>query len=97
VIEGLTTVGWQQLTVSPYPYDAEVMWGTGGPALQAYWHDVLGEGSLYLGAEGNTTFGIMVEDSDQWSARLLGPDSALPWNGSALYPGEVISYLKVGA
>jgi hypothetical protein len=37
---------WEQLTVSPYPYDAELMWGVWGPPLGAYWLD--GEGAISL-------------------------------------------------
>ena len=81
--------------MSPYPYDAEILWGTGGPKISGYWHDKEGQGPLYIGSHGVTTWGVMDQDSTYWEVRLLGPHSAPPGQNMSMYPGEVKSLLQV--
>jgi len=94
---------WSPLNLDEYPYDAELMWGVPGPAVEAYYHDVEGEGSLYLGSQGVTKWGIVKIDKDPaagvpyayWNMRLLGPDSQLPGTNQSLLPGEYETFLKI--
>lgn len=92
------------MSLSPYPYDAEIMWGVEGPAIEAYYHDVAGQGPIYLGSKNVTKWGIVRVDASEsedgiayWNLRLLGPDSSLPSNaGSALNPSvEVETFITI--
>lgn len=84
------------------------MWGLGPDStpLSAFYHFIDGvqQDGLFLGQDNVTTWGVKLyppsganslDGESYWLLRLLGPDSALPWNGSALYPGEYRSFLRV--
>jgi len=115
ILEALTPTGvsgyaWNQVNITEYPYDAEIMWGLGqySTPLEPYYHFVNGTQmtGLYLGQNNVTTWGVKLypvdgdntlDNEPYWQLRLLGPDSALPWNGSALYPDEYQTFLRIGA
>ncbi|KAI1342772.1 hypothetical protein F5Y15DRAFT_268660 [Xylariaceae sp. FL0016] len=101
-----TSYAWTPLVLSPYPYDAALMWMIEGDAPQIFAHYVDGvkQDGVFLGGYDNSTaWGLRYEDADQGSsgpyyyARLLGPDSADPTTGEALYTNETRAFIKIGA
>ncbi|TAQ85769.1 hypothetical protein B7494_g5911 [Chlorociboria aeruginascens] len=108
VATGVSGYTWQQLNITEYPYDAELMYGLGqySTPVEAYYHYIDGvqQPGLYLGQDGYTTWGVKLYPADSgsldgnpyWQLRLLGPDSGLPWlNNTALYPDEYETFLTV--
>ncbi|CAH0053974.1 unnamed protein product [Clonostachys solani] len=104
-----TSYAWTPLVLSPYPYDAALMWGIDGKAPQVYSHKDVTTGEdiagVFLGgADGVTSWGVKHQDADQGSGgrdyyylRLLGPGSENPSTGAPLGDGETQTYLKISA
>ncbi|CAI6097516.1 unnamed protein product [Clonostachys chloroleuca] len=102
-----TAVAWTPIVLSPYPYDAALMYKIEGSAPQLYSHKdaTTGEeipGYFLGGADGATTWGVKYYPADQGSygrdyyyLRLLGPGSEDPSTGEPLHEGETKTYLKV--
>lgn len=99
--------GYNPVNIAPYPYDAEVMWGVEGPALQAYHHFIDGvqQDGLFLGSQGVTRFGIervaqggAPTGLPYWTLRLLGPNSSVPpgsANATATYADEYETFILI--
>ncbi|KAL3418311.1 hypothetical protein PVAG01_10027 [Phlyctema vagabunda] len=106
---GVSGYAWNQVNITEYPYNAQLMWGLGqsGTPVEAYHHYVDGvqQPGLFLGQANVTTWGIKKYPADSattldnepyWGFRLLGPKSSIPWlNGSALFPDEYRTFIKV--
>lgn len=62
-----------------------------GVPLRFYWHDVKGEGKLYLGRDGNTTWGVTKDPGGEfpisWRLRFVGK--------KALKKGEVPVFVSL--
>jgi hypothetical protein len=108
---GVSGYAYNQVNLTYYPYDAELGWGFGqySNPISAFAHfDACGNriDGVFLGRDNYTTWGVKWYPADSgsldgnpyWGLRLLGADSAIPGtNGSALYPGEYRTFLKVSS
>lgn len=101
-----TNVQWTPLTISPYPYDASLMWKMPeGLSVKAFEHyrDGVKQDGVWLGAYDNTTlWGFQYQTANQGSSgldyyymRLLGPNSADPTTGEALKGNETRGFIKI--
>lgn len=105
---GVSGYAYEPLQVSPYPYDATIGYdfGENSTAVKAFTHKIDGvqqEGTYLGGYENTTTWGVRYEEDagargqSFFYVRLLGPDSADPKTGEALYPNEFTSFIKVAS
>lgn len=102
-----TNVQWSPLVLSPYPYDAALMWKIEGDAPQIFEHyvgDVKQDGVFLGGYNGSTSWGLRwtLADGvstrlDYYYTRLLGPNSADPTTGQPLYANETTAFIKISA
>ncbi|KAF2094318.1 hypothetical protein NA57DRAFT_60948 [Rhizodiscina lignyota] len=104
---GVSGYCWNPLNIAPYPYDAELMWGVDGPAVQAYQHFIGGvqQPGLFLGSQGVTKWGIervaqggAPTGQPYWTLRLLGPNSQVPPgspNATATYADEYETFILI--
>ncbi|KAI1080171.1 hypothetical protein F5B20DRAFT_570562 [Whalleya microplaca] len=102
-----TNVQWTPLVISPYPYDAALMWKIDGSAPQIFEHYIDGvkqDGVFLGGVNGNTTWGLKYYSASSGSSgqdyfymRLLGPDSANPSTGAPLGANETMAFVKINA
>ncbi|KAI0010878.1 hypothetical protein F4779DRAFT_575809 [Xylariaceae sp. FL0662B] len=102
-----TSYQWTPLVISPYPYDASLMWKIDGAAPQVFEHYVDGEkqdGVFLGGANGNSTWAFKYYPAnvgssglDYYYMRLLGPDSADPSTGEQLKANETMAFVKINA
>ncbi|KAF2193123.1 hypothetical protein K469DRAFT_735140 [Zopfia rhizophila CBS 207.26] len=103
-----TSVQWTPLVISPYPYDAELMWkipeGSPVKAFEHYIGDEKQDGVFLGGYENSTTWGFKYYPanagsygSDHYLIRLLGPNSADPTTGNALLANETRGFIKIAA
>jgi len=103
---GVSGYAWNQVNITEYPYDAELMWGLGqyGTPIEAYYHYVDGvqQPGLFLGQGNVTTWGIKwypVDGSNTWDGepywlfRLLGPDSEI--DGAQLQADEYTTFIII--
>jgi hypothetical protein len=104
---GVSQYEWQNLRISPYPYDAELMYLVdGGPEVQPYaiYVDGVQQPGVFLGADATTTWGFRYYPADAsccgtpfYGMRLLGPKSADPTTGAPLQDGEFKGLVKVNS
>ncbi|KAF8473214.1 hypothetical protein BDZ91DRAFT_845706 [Kalaharituber pfeilii] len=90
-LETYTNGAWRPIKISDTPVFGPLSWGNiyAGWQAQAYWHDVEGQGRLYLGSKGNTTWAVKkVGDSLDWAIRFLG-------SGGSLQEGETATFLSI--
>ncbi|KAI0594605.1 hypothetical protein F4775DRAFT_573397 [Biscogniauxia sp. FL1348] len=102
-----TSYVWTPLVISPYPYDAALMWKIDGDAPKIFEHYIDGvkQDGVFLGAyENTTTWGLEYQAADSGSSgldyyytRLLGPNSADPSTGAALGANETVAFIKISA
>ncbi|KAL9106271.1 MAG: hypothetical protein Q9227_008670 [Pyrenula ochraceoflavens] len=100
---GVSGYSFEPLVISPYPYDATLIYGVSGNEVIPY--TLSGIPGVFLGGEGGVvTWGLRYEPAgsggdnlDFFYIRLLGPDSADPSTGEALYPGEFTAFIKINA
>ncbi|KAI1140058.1 hypothetical protein F5Y05DRAFT_377073 [Hypoxylon sp. FL0543] len=102
-----TNVQWAPLVLSPYPYDAALMWKIDGDTPQIFEHyvgDVKQDGVFLGGYNTSTSWGLKWEPADVGSsgqdyyyARLLGPNSADPVTGAPLAANETTAFIKISA
>ena len=96
-----TNVQWVPLVLSPYPYDAALMYKIDGEAPGVFEHyiDDVKQDGVYLGGYDNTTtWGFTYYPADVGSSgqsyyymRLLGPDAG------ALGANETRAFVKIWA
>ncbi|KAF2801773.1 uncharacterized protein BDZ99DRAFT_512829 [Mytilinidion resinicola] len=102
-----TNYQWTPLVLSPYPYDAELMWKIDGDEVKIFEHYINGtkqDGVFLGGYNASTTWGFKYYPADQGSSgldyfliRLLGPNSADPTTGAALQANETTGFIKIYA
>ncbi|KAI1394463.1 uncharacterized protein F4822DRAFT_48345 [Hypoxylon trugodes] len=101
-----TSYQWVPLVLSPYPYDAALMWKIDGEAPQIFEHYIDGEkqDGVFLGSyNGTTSWGLKYNSAnvgstrDYFYARLLGPNSADPVTKQPLAANETTAFIKISA
>jgi hypothetical protein len=102
---GVGDVTWENLTISNYPYNAELMYliKNGLPVeTYAHYQGTKRLPGLFLGNGGVTTWGFKYERADVgccgtpfFLPRLLGPNSQDPTTGAPLLDGEFKGFFKV--
>ncbi|KAI0179434.1 hypothetical protein GGR52DRAFT_306621 [Hypoxylon sp. FL1284] len=102
-----TSYEWVPMVLSPYPYDAALMWKIDGDAPQIYEHyvgDDKQDGVFLGGADSATSWGLKYYGADSGSsgqdyyyARLLGANSADPSTGAPLGANETTAFIKITA
>lgn len=101
-----TSYVWTPLVISPYPYDAELMWKIESderPKPFEHYVDGVKQDGVFLGGyENSTTWGFKYYPESMGSAgmgyyliRLLGPNSADPSTGAKLLPNETMGYIQI--
>ncbi|KAI1767113.1 hypothetical protein GGR53DRAFT_143372 [Hypoxylon sp. FL1150] len=100
-----TSYQWTPLVLSPYPYDAALMWKIDGDAPQIFEHyigDVKQDGVFLGGYNTTTSWGLKYYGADSGSSgqdyyysRLLGPNSADPSTGAPLSANETTAFIKI--
>lgn len=81
---GVSGYAWNQLNITEYPYDAEIMWGLGqySTPLEPFHHFINGtqQAGLFLGQGNVTTWGVKLYPADgansedgepYWQLRLV--------------------------
>jgi len=104
---GVSGFCWNPLNLAPYPYDAELMSGVDGPAVEVYHHFVgdAQQPGLFLGSQGVTKWGIQrvaqggaPTGQPYWTLRLLGPNSQVPpgsANATQTYADEYETFILI--
>lgn len=99
-----TNYQWIPLVLSPYPYDAGLMWKIDGTAPRIFEHYVDGEkqpGVFLGGYDNSTAWGLKWSGpydgslTDFYYTRLLGPNSADPTTGEKLKANETRSFIAI--
>lgn len=100
-----TNTQWAPLVLSPYPYDAALMWKVDGDTPQIFEHyvgDVKQDGVFLGGYNTSTSWGLKYYPAnagssrqDYYYSRLLGPNSADPTTGAPLSANETTAFIKI--
>lgn len=101
-----TNFEWTPLVLSPYPYDAGLMWKIEGAAPRVFEHYVDGEkqpGVFLGGYDNSTAWGLKYypanvgSSNDFYYLRLLGPNSQDPTTGEKLNANETRAFVAIDA
>ncbi|KAH7128617.1 hypothetical protein B0J11DRAFT_275125 [Dendryphion nanum] len=101
-----TNYQWVPLVLSPYPYDASLMYKIDGTAPRIFEHYIDGEkqpGTFLGGYDNTTAWGLKYYPAnvgsprDYYYTRLLGPNSADPTTGEKLNANETRSFISIAA
>ena len=103
---GVSGATWENLVISPYPYDAELMYMIKKSIpveIYAHYQGTTRLPGLFLGNGGVTTWGFKYNDAAAsccgipfYLPRLLGPHSEDETTGAPLGKGEFRGFFKVG-
>lgn len=105
VATDVSSYTWQQLQISPYPYDATLIYEVSGSDPVIFEHSISGtkqDGVFLGGYDNSTTWGVKYETGgaygqDYFYIRLLGPNSDDPSTGKPLADGEFTAFIKIAA